>query len=68
VDKEGRTWLINAKGMPVKLLAIKPVDFQTETLKIQAFPSPDFDGKNCPVVASPHFAVPTILDGLCPDQ
>jgi hypothetical protein len=58
---EGKTFVMNAQGSPVKVLVLKPVEFQTETLKVVATPLPEFDAEKCPAIPSPHIAVPVSL-------
>jgi hypothetical protein len=58
---EGKTFVMNAQGKPVKVLILKPVEHQTETLKVVALPLPEFDAEKCPAIPSPHFALPRTL-------
>jgi hypothetical protein len=58
LGKEGSTRLLKAKGKIARLLVLLPVEHQTETLPVQAFPLPDFGGKTCPAIPAPHFAPP----------
>lgn len=58
LGKAGKTWVMKAKGRVAKVLALCPVDHRTATLPIHAFPLPDFTGKTCPAIPSPHFAPP----------
>lgn len=64
LGKEGGTWVLKAKGKIAKLLVRLPVEHQSATLPLQAFPLPDFAGKTCPAIPAPHFAPPVPVEAF----
>ena len=64
LGKEGGTWVLKAKGKIARLLVLLPVEHQSETLPVQAFPLPDFTGKTCPAIPAPHFAPPVPVEAF----
>ena len=58
-EKDGLVFVVKAKGKIAKLVAMEPVGWQEEKVKIEARRLPDFYAPDCPDIPHPRYA-PTI--------